>query len=354
MKNFKERTIGSYILPNKITTDYVLKQITSGKKDDPERTWQFCFRDCSKKTFENVDENLLLKSKFNLDTKFPSSITQKINLDTIYKLARRKNFGLEKLNIDSSKIHIAVIDFDFIPYEKEFAKNVIVHPISKVKIDNMHPNAIISTIQSIIPNATIHHYNAIGDIRQSIKALESIYNYNLEVNNEEDKILVISVSSNFFDDEDKNSKEYKKLMDLIMQLEDQDCTIITSLNMPNFFDSAPIYNDDFTDITGYEPGFFFVRNYLTDDYIKDYFVLVPGSGRLYAYPSEKDEYFYCGCASVSWVIPHIASFYAIAKTLKPSLSLDWFEKIAFETCDINQEGYKLININSICNYLKTN
>lgn len=356
--DFKERVLNDFDLENDIDDAYLDYLLTgNGVYYDCKNIWQFCFRDCSKLNF-NVDLKKLLKCSFSIDTVFPENIAKYIDVEKIYNLAKKKYFGLDNFNIDTSKIKIAVIDQGFQKNNKKFAKNVKV--FGKNSDDSMHANAIVSVISDILPDANIYLYQEkprtyiASGYEDRLSSLKKIYNYNSK-RELKDRIAVISLSVGlyYFGDFKPTSEQKEEISKIVRKLKEQGCYIVDStyFRIHNYFISSPVYNDKFDDIIDFEPGQDWdIMNNIPFNKKKS--LLVQGGGKLYAFPSNVDNYYYCGTASYSWSIPFVASLFAIAKTIKPSLSLDEFTAIALLTCDYTKQGYKMINIRKIYNYLK--
>lgn len=353
MNNFEKSVLTNFKCKTNITNDYLDDIIQCNLSNELENTWSFCFRDLSKNDMSNIDLHKLLKCSFSNNTKFPNYIEEKISIKEIFKLANIIDFGYEKLNVNDINFNLAIIDQPFKKENKSFAKKVIPFSNNPLPSDSANANIMISMINKLLPNSTIFYFDNYLTFEGRYKALCKIYDYNLVQNNERKKIhcVCLSVGLTIFQNYTLTETQGNMLYEIVDKLQNKGCYIIDSKEIynSNLYISSPKYSDDFKSVIAYEPGQdWFCKN---NDFDINSNILIPGGGKLYAYPAETDKYYYAGTASYCWAIPIIASFFVICKSKKNDLSFKEFKKKISETYTTNKLGYKEINIYNLYNSL---
>jgi membrane protease YdiL (CAAX protease family) len=91
------------------------------------------------------------------------------------------------------------------------------------------------------------------------------------------------------------------------------------------------------------------------------FLLIPVDSRTLAAPTGNDDYFFCRAGGLSWLMPYSAGLYALAAQVDPSITLNRFWELAFQTAQpiqVSHEGTiyhigKMINPEALIAALQT-
>lgn len=321
-------------IPKIITSKWLEQQLSD--RNSRFRYFGFGFSDLTNHEFEdNIDFKIIRKIPFSTRTVFPEKhpfhFSQSIyHVDDDIK-------KLHEMEIDGSKMNIAIIDFYFetIPNELKECLFYLKKCTENSEV-SFHGTTVACQLcgknLGIAPKANLWFY-ATGQGRNNIVnddliALKDIYEQNKNGAN----IKVISISGSRHRENPEFQEVYQKLLN-------QGCYIIDSL----------LFGENFTSInvdanTG--------ELYYTDrqeqamgDEIKTKIAIKTG-GKMTPLVTTENDYLYCGQATYSWSIPILTGYFTLALQVNPELTYDEFVSLARTTAK-NQNGIMVFDIGEV-------
>lgn len=297
--------------------------------------WGFSYSDLSNCTFDkNIDASILRRIVISTKTKLPKVHPFNINSNDYVD----KNIKmLNESGINGEGVNIAIIDQNFNEEHNEIMDSIREHiNIDGNTLNSFHGLVVSSNLVGknlgVAPKSNVIFYgcSASNEIGQStIKALDDIYEKNLNGAN----IRLVSISGYLH----TLSPKFETIK---QKLASQNCYIIDS---PTFGENYTVINErQINGASNYQYSWELnVCGWELDDSEKTKLAIpYPGiSPLMYS----KSDYQLGGECSYSWVIPRLTGIITLCMQLKPDITLDEFNRLAYETKYITEDGKSIIN-----------
>ena len=263
--------------------------------------------------------------RFDEDTIFNQETINQFHPEEILT---RRNTQIPNKTDNGNILHIAIIDTPIV--KADDVPNLIVHNLEKSSeepTDSHHGRSAYSIFSSIASNCVVHFYGVGSEDKDRAEAVQAIIDYNNKCSDESQKIRLISCSHNLGEKEGNLIKEGK-------------LNVISSNNIHSgdFFeyfrtndtDVIPLLTDEekesikskysHPDVSPIAERFI----KMIDKYIKKA-VLVNANLTIDQY-FKKIKRHECDI-SVSWGVPVVAAYYAMALKENPNMSYEEFHNI---------------------------
>ncbi|MGE5350973.1 MAG: S8 family serine peptidase [Acidobacteriota bacterium] len=298
--------------------------------------------------------NDLMYADFDSRTKWPQGekIAQGFDYKSILEINKNPGLGirgLHKEGITGKGISIAIIDQPLIIEHQEYNGRIKFYEEVNMSPDiesQMHGPAVASIAvgktTGVAPKADLYYMATFGgtfnretneftrDYSFLAKAVRRILEINRQLP-EQEKIRVISMSIGW----GPNENGAGELQAAVSEAKSQGIFVVSS-NLEQTYGfrfhglgRSPISDPD--DFSSYEPGLFWRKMYFRSQGNFPGRLLVPMDSRTTASPNGVDEYTFYREGGWSWSIPYIASVYALAAQVSPSVTPEKFWKAAMET-----------------------
>ena len=286
----------------------------------------------------NCDFSALSQEKFEMlrfdeDTIFNQETINQFHPEEILT---RKNTRIPNKTDNGNMLHIAIIDTPIVKADN--VPNLIVHNLEKSgeeQTDSHHGRSAYSIFSSIASNCVIHFYGVGSEDKDRAEAVQAIIDYNNRCSDESQKIKLISCSHNLGEKEGNLIKEGKLNAissdnihsgDFFEYFRTNDTNVIPLLTDEEKESIRNRYSHPYVSPIAER----FIR--MIDKYIKKA-VLVNVNLTIDQH-LEKIKRHECDI-SVSWGVPVVAAYYAMALSENPNMSYKEFHNICKESLKEN-------------------
>ncbi len=301
-------------------------------------------------------KDLLLKSSFDTNTKFPpiDKMPADFNPQEILENGKSPGLGIENLHkqgLTGKGANVALIDLPMNVNQSEFKDNIVNYQEFGVDPNlgsEMHGYATTSILAGknigVAPDAKITYFadkfsegnSTTGEMENSNKyvtqSLNKIYEMNKNLSKDK-QINAVSLSWG----PNMQASDYSDFINSIKKLEDSGVFVqYNDDDNPNSklrfggLDRDPQGNPD--DVSSYKLSELYtggMENF-TNRY-KGNALLIPAGHRTTAGPTGEKDYVNYAAGGVSWQIPYIVGVYSLAKQANPKLTPDEFRQKSLET-----------------------
>lgn len=304
----------------------------------------------------NEKENLI-HADFDSKTKWPNSLPQGFNPETIMNYGKNPGLNISKLHkkgITGKGVGIAIIDQPLLTEHDEYKDRLKFY--EEIHADNsgasMHGAAVSSIAVGknvgVAPDADLYYIatdpftvDSNNKLTYDFTYLAKAINRILEVNQTlpaDKKIRVISTSIGWHNDQ----KGFKEVDEAVKAAQKQNILVVSS-GLQEYYPCsllglgrAPLSNPD--DINSYTPG-----NYLQNYFYSHYesfenrinnTIMVPMDSRCTASPTGNSDYAFYADGGLSWSIPYLSALYALTCQAKPDITPEMFLKDALSTGNV--------------------
>ena len=348
----------SQVLPHEITNEL----IDELAKEDSFNRWGFCWCDLSQHNLSQIDKEHLKKITFSTSTIWPNMQNMPKDFDPAQIIENGKNpmlniNELHKNGITGKGVLVAVIDS--LPVNP---KHVELNS-AKVKYENVcnasdkhfHGDIVLANICGknigVAPDVFVYHYcqsMAIEKINKDmIKILFDILH---KIENGE-PIKIVSRSGMLCFDKSKYDgleEDRKSIKELKNKIESLGCKVLDSIDFAEagFHCGHFCFDDDNKNIDNIKMASWLTQKDKTSYANKMIFVCggksIPDTLTNDGYKFEQDDCF-------SWTIPQCAGLYALCLQANSNLSFEDFIELCRNSCDVNKNGYNIINPQHVIN-----
>ena len=315
-------------------------------------------QDVSNCDFTSLEQKQFEMLRFDENTKFSDKTVAKFHPTEILK---RSNTQIKNKTDSGEMLHVAIIDEPIVSSEDNKNLEVINHVDEGMPIiDDYHGRSAYSIFSSINPNCVVHFYGTSSmDVEKNMEyrasAIQNIINYNNTCTDDSEKIKLISCSHTLSD------KEKELIMNNGINV-----ISATNIHKGEFFEYFRFEGEDVKPTLSDVERTMLSERY-SDEVVKPIAEKYMGIWDLYMkkaifvnvnlaidQPSmdgqESIKRHECDI-SVSWGVPVIAAYYAMALRKNPNMSYEEFYKICEKSIDaetrILDENLFMENIQAI-------
>lgn len=314
------------------------------------------------------EKETLMHSDFDSKTKWPSSLPQGFNPETIMNYGKNPGLNINKLHekgITGKGVGIAIIDQVLLTDHEEYKDRLkFYEEIHAGKETSMHGAAVSSIAVGknvgVAPEADLYYIatdpftmdsnnNLTYDFTYTAKAINRILEINQSLPNDK-KIRIISTSIGWH----KDQKGFNEVDEAVKAAQKQNILVVSS-SLEEYYPFTlkglgrdPLSDPD--DINNYTSGTFwqnnFYKNYQSFEDRINNTIMVPMDSRCTASPTGISDYAFYSNGGLSWSIPYLSALYALSCQVKPDITPEMFLKETISTgsvIDIKKDGkdYKL-------------
>lgn len=284
--------------------------------------------------FSALSQDQFEMLRFDEDANFEGAkFKEGVNPEEILK---RGNTQIQSQTNNGDMLHVAIIDTPIA--ESGDNQNLIVENFENIPTDN-HGKSAYSIFSSINPNCVVHFYGVGSEDEDRAKAVETIIDYNNRCTDENKKIKLISCSHNLGESEKKLITEGK-------------LNVISANNIHNgdFFEYFRAGDTDVVPQLTEEEGKTITDRYSNPavapiaskfvDRFKSFNDAVLVNVNLSIDQNFKKIKRHESDISISWGVPVIAAYYAMALSADPNMDYETF----YDICqDSLKDGTKILD-----------
>lgn len=296
---------------------------------------------------------------FDSNTIFPMEVKEKF--DERLNIAKNPGLGINELHkkgLTGKGVNVAIIDTPLLTSHSSVKNNLIHYENIKESDDvnaGMHGTAVASILTKVLPDVGIVYFAHTDKsdrndlVEYNIDALRKIIELNSKLKDDK-KIHIVSCSWSIDTDNPKDKARYK---DIIKECEDNDIFVLTtsSYETHNFYfiGSDRNISKNLDNPENYSAPIFLkdkINNKQTHNYI-----MVPQDRITTASSTGDNDYVYYNNGGMSWAVPYMAGIYALAKSVLPSLTQQFYD-VAIKTGDLKDINGTMCSIINPVNLIK--
>lgn len=315
--------------------------------------------------------HILMNADFDTTTVWPRSEGLPNEFSWEQRLEQGKNPGLgvralHERGITGAGVVIAIVDQPLLIEHSEYAGRLLSYRefgIDTAVSSQMHGPAVtsiaIGETVGVAPEARAHYaaafagYRVDGEYIRDYTAKAEAIRYLLDMNTRlppSEQFRVISISAGWVG----GPPGYDEVVAAVAEARAAGVLVVYS-GMSRFsetgfgvegFGRTPFFSPD-----GYDsirPGINWEQNFIHGNFVPNA-LLAPMDARTTAGPTGEDDYTYYHSGGVSWAIPWVSGLYALAVQVEPTMTPEYFERLALETAQtvsftINDEIYSLSSV----------
>ncbi|WP_315121694.1 S8/S53 family peptidase [uncultured Clostridium sp.] len=347
-------------------------------EENSNKMWQVDLRsyDLSELDIKNNLKDLIY-ADFDSKTKWPSTLPNGFDKNTIMEYGKNPGLNLRKLHekgITGKGVSMAIIDQTLLIDHEEYKDRLKfyeeIHNFEDGGGASMHGAAVssiaVGKTVGVAPEADLYYIAETHgkftlssfvtgfpfDFTYLAKSIDRIIEINKTLPKEK-KIRAISMSIGW----DERQNGFKEVDAAVKRAMDEGILVVsTSFDRyygVNFWGLGRDSMKDPEDFKSYEPGIFWRDAFFKDNerFSSGKNIMVPMDSRCTASPTGASDYVFYRQGGLSWAVPYIAALYTLCCQVNPDITPEEFLQAAVDTGDVIQieKDNKKYNLGKIVN-----